>query len=155
MPPTFADLQKQYPTSSKADLFNQMGGEWPKLIDNPSYANTCAIRLSLALAGAGLPIPQKYREAITGDGKSIILKVASMGTFLRETIGKSYWGMSKNPGQPIDDSTIPKKTGILVYHAAWSDATGHFDLWTGNGFVGAGSLESVKDGYDLELWHIP
>lgn len=59
--------------------------------------------------------------------------------------------MSKDPGDPVPPSALPKKSGVLVYHAQWSDATGHFDLWTGSGFVGAGNFDGIKQAFDLEF----
>lgn len=150
----FQDLKSAYPTQPKVELFNMLGGEWPTLVNNPAYANTCAIRLSVALKGAGATIPATYREAMDGAGSPIVIKVRTMRDLVKSLFGGSYWGMSKTPGSPIGTDTIPNRTGILVYHAAWADATGHFDLWTGSGFVGSGSLASVADGFDLELWAI-
>ncbi|GGJ53042.1 hypothetical protein CDQ92_11470 [Sphingopyxis bauzanensis] len=154
MPISFKSLKDAYPIQPKPDLFTALGGEWPTLVDNPAYANTCAIRLSVALKGAGSAIPGKYKEAIEGDGSPIVVKVKTFRDLVIELFGKSYWGMSKSPGTPVGLGTIPKRSGILVYHAAWKDATGHFDLWTGTGFVGAGNFQDVADGYDLELWAI-
>lgn len=151
----FADLLRSYPTAPKPELFKGMGGEWPSLVNNPNYANTCAIRLSLALKQVGFKVPDKYKEAVTGNGTPIVLKVATMGKLVSESFGRSYWGMSKEPGKPIDAATVPRKTGILVYHVKWNNATGHFDLWTGTRFAGAGAFADIKDGYSLELWHLP
>lgn len=38
-----------------ADLFKEIG--WDSLIGNPTYENTCAIRMSLALIKSGMHIP--------------------------------------------------------------------------------------------------
>jgi len=62
--------------------------------------------------------------------------------------------MSKNPGSEISKDDLPKVSGLIVYHADWSNATGHFDLWTGSDFVGAGTLDDVANGYSLEVWRI-
>ncbi|OCJ49795.1 hypothetical protein A6U94_13500 [Agrobacterium tumefaciens] len=134
---------------SKVDLYNQLGGQWPTLVDHPNYQNTCAIRLSVAFHGAGYKIDNKYKEAIAGDGRNIVIKVKTMWDYVTSTVGPFYWGMSKNPGTSVD---IPAKKGIIVYHAAFSDATGHFDLWNGSGFVGSGDLGDVANGFDLALW---
>lgn len=150
----FQTLKAAYPTQPKAELFDTLGGQWPTLVNDPAYANTCAIRLSVALAGAGATIAPAYREAMDGAGSPIVIKVRTMRDLVKSLFGGSYWGMSKTPGTPIGAGVIPNRSGILVYHAAWTDATGHFDLWTGSGFVGNGSLASVADGFDLELWAI-
>jgi hypothetical protein len=151
---TFDALSSSYPNESKSDLFASLGGDWPGLINDNNYKNTCCIRLSLAILGAGGSISPKYREAVAGDGRPLIIKVASMGKYLNDTLGPSYWGMSKNPGSPINAGNLPKVTGIIVYHAAWSNATGHFDLWSGTEFVGAGNFADIVDGFDIALWKI-
>lgn len=143
-------LKDNYPHEDRATLYNSMGGEWPTLVDHPNYQNTCAIRMSLAFHSSNLPIPSSYQEAITGDGKSIVLKVETMWNFVISAYGQPTWGMTKIPGTP---ASIPVEQGIVVYHAAFSDATGHFDLWTGTDFVGAGKMEDVQNGYDLGLWY--
>lgn len=142
-------LAPHYPKLSKKELYDQLGGQWPSLVDNPNFQNTCAIRLSVAFHAAGYSIDNQYKEAIAGDGRNIIIKVKTMWDYVSATVGEFYWGMSKNPGTPVD---IPVKKGIIVYHAAFSDATGHFDLWNGVGFVGSGDLNDVTNGFDLALW---
>ena len=151
---TFDALYSNYPTASKPDLFASLGGDWPGLIDDPNYQNTCCIRLSLAILGAGGNISTTYREAMAGDGRPLIIKVATMGDYLKDALGEIFWGMSKEPGTPIGAGTMPKESGIVVYHVAWKDATGHFDLWTGSDFVGNGNFADIKDGFDVALWKI-
>jgi hypothetical protein len=147
--PLFDDLKVTYPHQSKEDLFAGMGGEWPSLIGNPNYRNTCAIRLSIALNAAGYAIPGKFREGITGSGENIVIKLKTMWDCMTERFGTFSWGMSKNPGSPVQ---IPPRQGVICYHAAFSDATGHFDLWTGTDFVGVGNLSDVQYGFDLAMW---
>lgn len=78
----FSKLREMYPTAARKDLFNSMGGQWPSLINDPNYENSCGVRLSLALLGAGASIAPKFKEANTGDGRPIILKVATMRDYL-------------------------------------------------------------------------
>jgi hypothetical protein len=151
---TFPNLKAHYPTLPKSELFKALGGQWPKLVNDPAYANTCAIRLSVALKSAGASIPADLKEAIDGTGSPLVIRVRTMERLVRQLLGQSYWGMSKQPGIPVRPDDIPNKSGIIVYHAKWADATGHFDLWTGSAFVGAGNLSDVADGYDLALWRI-
>lgn len=151
MTTSFTTLKSNYPTAPKPALFQSLGGQWPSLVNDKNYENTCAIRMSVALRKSGLPIPQVFKEAITGKGLALTIKVATMRDVVRGFFGDSYWGISKVPGQPVN---VPNRTGIIVYHVAWSNATGHFDLWTGSGFVGSGNLNDVADGYAVELWHL-
>lgn len=150
--PLFDDLKTHYPTQSKDQLFDDLGGQWPSLKNNPNYRNTCAIRLSVAFYKSGISVPSKFQEAISGAGDSIIVKVRTMKEFIEAKYGGPFWGMSKSPGTQIDPSVLPARKGIIVYHALWSDATGHFDLWDGSNFVGAGTFTDVADGFDVALW---
>jgi hypothetical protein len=146
----FESLELNYPTKPKKELYAALGGEWPSLVDDPNYQNTCAIRMSVAFHAAGYKIPGKFKEAVAGDGRTIIVKVKTMWDYVTESFGAFTWGMSKNPGTVVK---IPVKEGIIVYHKAFSDATGHFDLWKSTTFVGAGKLSDVTDGFDIALWY--
>lgn len=131
--PGFDALWSAYPHGDRESFYNSLGGEWPTLIDNPNYRNTCAVRTSAALNGAGNLIPDSAREAVTGDGRNIILRVRSMHAYLTDLLGDQSWGMSKNPGDAV---TLPARTGVILYHANFSDASGHVDLWNGTQFAG-------------------
>lgn len=151
---TFEKLHANYPTQGRSELFHDLGADWIPLIDNPNYQNTCSIRLSVALNKSGQFVDKTYREALTGSGQSIVLKVSTMGRLVQASFGDP-WGMSKEVGQTLASSDIPARKGIIAYHANWSDATGHFDLWHGTGFVGSGNLDDVASGYDIALWMLP
>ncbi|EMR38134.1 T6SS effector amidase Tae4 family protein [Vibrio harveyi] len=92
-------LIDNYPTQSKEQLYSELKGEWPSLINNDNYNNTCAIRLSIALLKSGINIPDQYREAISGENDNLIIKVKTMSRFLTDTLDAPFWGMSKQPGQ--------------------------------------------------------
>ena len=149
----FSALRSNYPNQARPELFKSLGPDWVALIDNHNYENTCSIRLSIALIKSGYPIKKKYREALTGDGGSIVLKVETMGLLLKDYFGNP-WGMSKEPGVRLTVADIPRRTGIIAYHVNWANASGHVDLWHGNGFVGSGSFKDIADGYDIALWHL-
>ncbi len=148
----FSTLKSNYPTAKQPAFYQSLGGEWPTLVDKDNYKNTCAVRMSIALRKSGLPIPQEFKEAITGDGHALAIKVKTMRDVVKGFFGDGYWGVSKQPGQAVD---VPNVTGIIVYHANWGHATGHFDLWTGSAFVGSGNFDDAADGYAVELWKLP
>ena len=154
MPISFAALKNAYPTAQRSDLYRSLGGQWPDLIDDPNYQNTCAVRLSIALKAGGVSIPADLREAIDGQGSPLVIKVRTMERLLTRLLGQSDWGMSKQPGVPVQASDLPPRSGIVVYHRDWSDSTGHFDLWTGSRFVGNGNLDAMRDGHALQLWRV-
>ncbi|RQR38252.1 hypothetical protein DIE04_24440 [Burkholderia sp. Bp8994] len=55
--PHFSLLNSHYPdnrTVSREALYEELG--WQDLVANPAYANTCAIRISLALVKSGMTL---------------------------------------------------------------------------------------------------
>lgn len=57
----YAKVRNHYPdvdSITQAELYQWIG--YPEHIDHPHWENTCAIRLSLALLGAGFPDPGVY-----------------------------------------------------------------------------------------------
>lgn len=150
----FSKLESAYPKKERREFFADLGGEWPDLVDNDNYRNTCAVRLSVALKGAGISIPQRFKEAQDGAGSPLVLKVVTMKDLITDQFGKQNWGMSKQPGVPIGPNDLPTSSGVIAYHVDWKDATGHFDLWTGSNFVGAGDFDDIKDGYMIEMWFV-
>lgn len=113
------------------------------------YNNTCAIRMSVAMKGAGVTLPRSYREAIEGDGSTLIIKVETLSRFLNELLGKPGWNRAKRPGEKI---TLPATKGIVMYRGDWGLATGHVDLWTGTGFVGEGNPGDMLNSHYVALW---
>jgi len=148
----FKDLKNNYPLEDRAALYKKLGGDWPGNVDNPAYKNTCAVRLSVALKRSSVALP--FKDGIEGNGSPIIFKVATMGRAVKELFGEPTWGMSKPPGAVLKATDLPRFSGIVVYHVAWSNATGHFDLWTGSGFVGEGKFKDIAEGMDIAVWRI-
>lgn len=73
MKPTFMELVASYPTQPKVELFGEMGGDWPNLVDDDNYDNTCAIRLSVALNKTSFPVTADPSRLLSGRGTSAIL----------------------------------------------------------------------------------
>jgi hypothetical protein len=77
-PPPFAMLMDRYPKSEIREvLYKQIG--WDDVVNHPAYQDTCAIRMSIALASVGVPIfgtnmkikagPLKGQRIETGQGR--------------------------------------------------------------------------------------
>jgi hypothetical protein len=150
----FSKLKSSYPVAPKPEFFTNLGGEWPSLVNNSNYNNTCAVRLSHAMNEAGEPVPSKYKEGADGAGRNLIINVRTMEKLVRDLFGAPSWGMSKPPGTRLSANHIPAVQGVIVYHANWATATGHFDLWTGKEFVGDGNFDDIRDSFDIALWTI-
>lgn len=151
---SFATLKAAYPLAPRPALYTSLGGEWPNLVNDPLYQNTCSIRLSIALKAAGASIPADLREGMDGAGSPLVIKVRTMERLATRLLGEFDWGMSKQPGVPVRAGDLPPHKGIIAYHVQWANATGHFDLWTGSAFVGNGNFDDVRDGYALQFWRV-
>jgi hypothetical protein len=134
MPLTFAALKANYPLDEHEQLFKSvLGGGFADLISNPEYKNTCAMRMSVALLRSGVGIPANLGAQDGGHKDKnedyILTHVSTMNKMLTQIFGAFYWGMNKQPGDAFDFTLIPSFTGVLLYEAKFSDATGHVDLW--------------------------
>lgn len=156
---TFAALLANHPTNSKKDLFeNVLGGGWKDLLDNPNYNNTCAVRISVMLNRLG-GVYNITKEAGTADGghkdkdgKHILIRVSAAAEFLKKVFGELSWEHIKQAGTDMDTNLIPKENGILLYHANFSNATGHIDLWKID-LLKKGSCNYKCDAADMKLAH--
>ncbi len=130
----FSNLWNAYPMDpTKEKLFNRLGGGWPALVGNSNYDNTCTVRLSVALIGAGQLIPSDLAQSDGGhkdaQGRAMIVKVPTAKLLLERLVGPSTWGTSKAIGADIARGLIPAWSGILLYLVPNGDASGHVDLW--------------------------
>lgn len=80
----------------------------------------CCVRVSHALAAGGGPIsiPSDYADSAGNRG---IIKVATMKSYLRSKYGA-----------PVPAAGPAGKKGVIAFDVAFSDATGHADLWDGS-----------------------
>ena len=159
MPPTFGQLWQGYPVENQADFFASLGGGWPAEIGKPAFANTCALRISVAMMRAGVPVPQDLASADgnlkTGSGAPLIVRVTTAKLWLERLLGPSSWGTSKAVGADIDD-LVPAWTGILLYRLLVpTDASGHVDLWDGHGCRVDCHNTFARAATTVELWQLP
>lgn len=155
----FSDLWNAYPMApTKSALFQQLGGGWPALIANQNYDNTCTIRFSVALIGAGLSIPDDLAQSDGGhkdaQGRNVIIKVPTAKTLLERIFGASTWGTSKAVGADVADGLIPAWTGVLVYLVPHGDANGHVDLWNKDSCTIDCHNAYARAATSVELWQL-
>ena len=156
---TYAEISGNYPTDERTDLFNNvLGGGFRDLVGNPNYENTCAMRISIAFNATASKIPQSLGTEDGGhkdrNGNHILVTVKVLETFLKQTLGESNWGMSKQPGTPFNFGDVPRRKGILMYHAAFSNATGHADVWTGEGCTYNCPDPDLNESFAVQLWDL-
>jgi hypothetical protein len=126
---TYAALRRHYPTHEQFDgaaLYASIGH--PDKGRNPSWQNTCAIRVSLALLGAGVAITPGFLTALSGPykGRRIESRQKILSNFLRARLGQPE--VYQNGYRAW--SQIRPRHGIVSFYrlnGAW-DTQGHIDL---------------------------
>lgn len=134
MKPSFALLAKAYPRRDKfvrAALYDQLG--WPDLKDHPAFKDTCAIRMSVALSAAGVPLTG-WLQVKAGPliGKRIEPSQAKLSRWLKKSWGAPTIFKSESEAQ----RGIGNKTGVVSFWGIDGTAQGHIDIVKpdGNGF---------------------
>lgn len=129
-PPPFNVLWNNYSSNKsvlKPELFKEIG--WNDLINNDVYANTCAIRVSLALIKSGVTIPEGRMpiRAGTHRGKKIEPGQAKLSNILAM---KSMLGKPEKFKSGEYEDGIGNRTGIVSFFHLVPGVyeNGHIDL---------------------------
>lgn len=151
MRPFFDMVTRHYPKSEKQEaLYKRLG--WDDLIENPAYKDTCAIRMSLALSLAGVPLP----------GASMRPKAPSMIDIRIEPrqrklsdILKQMWGKPEvYDSESAAQKGIGKRKGVVSFFRISGGSGGHIDLVYPGPY---GFLECARSCFFgcLEIWFWP
>lgn len=153
--PSFDDLLANFPT-------NDSGGEMPaeevyKLIggkvltaheNNPeAFNNACALRVSRALNGSGVDLPNIPGKTLTGaDGRNYFYRAKDLYNWMRQSYGKpistaNYSSLQGNKGVYIMQASYPARFG------AW----GHATLYNMTNTIGNSYAGSYA--YRYNLWN--
>ncbi|MFV0491045.1 MAG: type VI secretion system amidase effector protein Tae4 [Pseudorhodobacter sp.] len=127
-------LKSHYPSSntrsaayvSQGDLFREIG--WEDFIGNPNYANTCAIRVSLALVRSGVTISPKSHNLLDGDhkGKGVEVNMARLARLLERP---NYLGDYEVLSGDSLSTALETRQGIIAFHGIPGfSGGGHIDL---------------------------
>ncbi len=129
---SFNELAKNYPTKEEFThdaLFDELG--WQDLKTNPSYTNTCAIRMSYCLIRAGLHIPGRmkiksgpHKGQMIEPGQAKLTAILSTPKFLGSPI------VFKPKDRPVN---LKGKQGIISFmripgYMIDGGLSGHIDL---------------------------
>jgi hypothetical protein len=99
----------------------------PDKLHDPAWSNTCAIRMSLALLGAGIHMPGAFLKIETGKyrGERIEIKQEVLATRLC-----TIWGEPEKFGAALLRERIAKRRGVIRFVGLWGpyDPQGHIDL---------------------------
>ena len=129
--PPYSLLRQNYPDSASvpsAELWQWIGH--PKNDDDPKWHNTCAIRVSLALLGAGLQLPHGFLTVQAGKykGRKIEIKQEALADYLA-----TVWGPPERFATALLEERVRHQRGIIRFVNLWGpfDPQGHIDLIDG------------------------
>lgn len=154
LPMTYSALEANYPTTgTPEEMYNSVGGdvssrfnEHKNDVGGNAYANTCALRMSVALNKSGNDIDtdvknnkgQKMYTEKGGDGKDYALRKSDVKDYMKGKYGKADISI-KSTDKDFDKkvSEIKGQKGVIVYDVTgWGDATGHVTIYDGKGNCG-------------------
>lgn len=127
------------------DVKNLIGGN----VNAVWITNTCAIRMSRALNYSGIVLPKSAHgmHTVSGsDAKRYAYRVRELRSWLNVTLDPPIFDISKKAGTAFDKSTIAGFKGIIAFDIAFSDATGHLDLWDSSNMTSESHMS--KNYYD-------
>lgn len=115
--------------AAKAMIGGQANDKW--------IQNTCVIRLSRALNYSGHPLPQGFPGLATvrgADGMRYAMRVEEMRKYLTNMYGPPSLVEERDPPRDEVPASFKGHVGIIAFLVkGWADATGHIDLWDGEG----------------------
>lgn len=131
-------------------LYDEMG--WPDLKNHPAFKDTCAIRMSIALNGAGFPVPgwlQIKSGSLTG--KRVEPSQAKLSRWLKEKWGQPEVFKTEDEAR----GRIGNRTGVVSFWGIEGGAQGHIDLVepAGNGFHTC-AMECYFKSREIWFWHL-
>jgi hypothetical protein len=129
--PPYAALRQHYPDKhsiSPEELFTWIGHA--DFIGASAWENTCAIRLSLALNGVGVPTPcpRLIVDAGKYKGRQLQPSQRDLAKYLAQ---RHVWGEpEKYEGGELAKKSIGARRGVISFFSLYggSDRQGHIDL---------------------------
>lgn len=127
MKPSFSVLKSNYPRFEQQDaLFKGIG--WDDLIKNSAFKDTCAIRISVALARSGISLAGGRMLAKAGTIKGMRIEP---GQAKLSHLLKRLWGTPEVYSDEVSaKGGIGQRSGVVSFfqlHAGFIDG-GHIDL---------------------------
>jgi hypothetical protein len=127
-PPSYSLLRRHMPDpmSVPAEELWRWIGHADKLRD-PAWHNTCAVRMSLALAGAGVFLSQGFLVVRAGKykGRRLEVKQEVLANHLA-----GLWGEPERFGAALLRERLTGRRGVIRFVGLWGpyDPQGHIDL---------------------------
>jgi hypothetical protein len=127
-PPPYVLLRMNYPDPFNVppeELWRWIGHS-EKILDS-AWRNTCAIRMSLALLGAGIYLPHGFLTVQAGKyrGQPIEIKQEVLANQLVR-----IWGEPEKFGAALLHESVGDRRGVIRFVGLWGpfDPQGHIDL---------------------------
>jgi hypothetical protein len=127
-PPPYALLRMHFPDPydvSAEELWRWIG-HTENMLD-PQWRNTCAIRMSLALLGAGIHLHHGFLKVLAGKyrGQRIEIKQEVLASHLC-----TIWGEPEKFGAALLHERVGGRRGVIRFVGLWGpyDPQGHIDL---------------------------
>lgn len=152
----YAVLKQHFPakaTVKKPELYSSIGH--PEKIPDANWDNTCAVRLSIALVGAGVAIAPGFLTILAGrhKGKRIESRQKQLSVFLAQRWGEP----EKYKSGAAARKGISGRRGVISFFQLWgpTDRQGHIDLVAPDNW--GDDLLCVDDCYwsSVEVWFWP
>ncbi len=152
--PAFKDLLANFPMNENggelpgSDVYELIGGKVlsEHLRDPEAYNNACALRVSSALNGSGVDLPNIPGKTLSGaDGKNYFYRARDLYNWMSQSYGK--------PTTTNDYSSLSGKRGVYIMQAnfpARFGAWGHATLYNMTGTIG--NSYAVSHAYRYNLW---
>lgn len=154
--PAFTNLRENYSSVAAVDqaaLFGEIG--WEDLIGKDSFANTCAIRVSLALIKAGIQI--KGRMAIRkGPFKGALIE-PGQAKLAHMLASPSMFGAPEKFSRDAAIAGIGQRQGVVAFFRIpgyLGGAGGHIDLLLPSAGVQVCGTECYWDCAEVWFWEI-
>jgi hypothetical protein len=153
--PTYTALRSKYPdrrSVSAEELYRWIG--YPSYVTDPRYANTCAIRMSLALVRCSVLVSPGRLRVLEGECKGRMLEPGQANL---SRIMVRLWGApEKYKGGMAAKKGIGNRCGVISFYRLWgpTDQQGHIDMVAP---YGGDNLACEEDCYwmSAEAWFWP
>ena len=149
----FSTLWASYPNTAHpyVDLAN---GKVPS-----GFENQCAIRVSLAIHGAGIELKSFQGASVNVKGKKAAIRAEQLAVWLKK---QPFCGLPQKPENITGkgwENKIKGRTGIVFFANYWrrdgeaTHATGdHIDLWNGSGLTPSATKRLRRLGVSSIQW---
>jgi hypothetical protein len=141
--PSYQDFYDAFPKNEDGswmygadNIYNLVGGDVLQAREDYPVRtnNTCALKVSIALNGAGIDIPNLPGQTLQGeDGSYYFLNARALAEWMKKTFTDYEEYNSTEYNNPDIHTLLNGQTGIIISIYESGEASGHADIYTGSG----------------------